>query len=246
MTVPPDTEAVLAELRDAAAGLVSARHITDLDDALRGIVTAAVATVPGAEGGGISRTDGRRVTSHHPSTPRIAQLDTTQSQLGEGPCVDAADRPPASGVVHADDLAGPDAARWPRFAPRATRLGYRSIVSTGLAHRTGPHTALNLYAQNPHAFDDTAHAVAGLFAVQAAMLLHGAEHTAHLQRALESRDIIGRAKGVLTERFGLDDDAAFRRLVTSSQETNMKLADVARWVVEDAVARRQERGSSSA
>ena len=87
MTVPPDTEAVLAELRDAAAGLVSARHITDLDDALRGIVTAAVATVPGAEGGGISRTHGRRVTSHHPSTPRIARLDTTQSRLGEGPCV---------------------------------------------------------------------------------------------------------------------------------------------------------------
>ena len=66
------------------------------------------------------------------------------------------------------------------------------------------------------------------------MLLYGADTAANLQRAVDSRDQIGQAKGILMERFSLDDEAAFQMLVKSSQETNMKLTDVARWLLDNA------------
>lgn len=47
---------------------------------------------------------------------------------------------------------------------------------------------------------------------------------------LATRDLIGQAKGILAERFTVDDDEAFQMLVSSSQDTNMKLVDVARWL----------------
>jgi antirestriction protein len=53
-----------------------------------------------------------------------------------------------------------------------------------------------------------------------------------LQRAVESRDIIGQAKGMLMERFDVDAAAAFDLLSKLSQGSNTRLADVARKLVE--------------
>jgi hypothetical protein len=63
------------------------------------------------------------------------------------------------------------------------------------------------------------------------MLLHGSEQAVHLGRAVDSRDVIGQAKGILMERFSVDETEAFQMLVESSQSTNLKLVDVARWLV---------------
>ncbi|HEX3326032.1 MAG TPA: ANTAR domain-containing protein [Actinomycetota bacterium] len=49
----------------------------------------------------------------------------------------------------------------------------------------------------------------------------------HLVRAVESRDLIGQAKGILMEREGCSADAAFRKLVEASQNRNVKVVDVA-------------------
>ena len=78
---------------------------------------------------------------------------------------------------------------------------------------------------------------AGLFATQASLLLYGADSTAEITRALANRDVIGQAKGILMERFGLSDQAAFEMLVTSSQRTNLKLVEVARWLTTERAAR---------
>lgn len=67
--------------------------------------------------------------------------------------------------------------------------------------------------------------------------MYGADTAAGLNRALANRVMIGRAKGLLMERFGVGDEAAFQMLVTASQGTNMKLAKVARWLTEDAEER---------
>ena len=55
---------------------------------------------------------------------------------------------------------------------------------------------------------------------------------ANLQRAIESRDVIGQAKGILMERHGLGPDQAFARLVAMSQNANVKLREVAESIVE--------------
>jgi AmiR/NasT family two-component response regulator len=48
-----------------------------------------------------------------------------------------------------------------------------------------------------------------------------------LVAALESRELIGEAKGILMHRDGLNSDEAFQRLRTLSQHSNRKLRDVA-------------------
>ena len=53
-----------------------------------------------------------------------------------------------------------------------------------------------------------------------------------LRRALETRDIIGQAKGMLMERCGIDAAAAFNLLVTLSQKSNTRVEHVARRLVE--------------
>jgi AmiR/NasT family two-component response regulator len=54
-----------------------------------------------------------------------------------------------------------------------------------------------------------------------------------LQLAVASRDIIGQAKGILMHRDNLTGIQAFNVLIHASQETNIKLADVARWLVNE-------------
>ncbi|AOD20713.1 hypothetical protein IM25_02905 [Rhodococcus sp. p52] len=49
-----------------------------------------------------------------------------------------------------------------------------------------------------------------------------------------SRDVIGQAKGVLMERFGLDAESAFEMLRRLSQERNQLVRDLAVEVVETA------------
>ncbi|MEM6109009.1 ANTAR domain-containing protein [Mycobacterium sp. 050272] len=53
-----------------------------------------------------------------------------------------------------------------------------------------------------------------------------------LHRAVETRDIIGQAKGMLMERFNVDAAAAFDLLAKLSQQANIRLVDIARKLVE--------------
>jgi hypothetical protein len=57
------------------------------------------------------------VETRHATTHEIGELDRAQGDLYEGPCITALNDPAEDGVVLARDLAGEDAARWPKFAP---------------------------------------------------------------------------------------------------------------------------------
>jgi hypothetical protein len=227
---PRQNDELVTALRRAARSMASRPSLRDLEETLGQIVTSAVTTVPGVDAGSISITHHGQIETRHPSTEAIGKLDRTQSELNEGPCISAIEDPPEDGIVIAEDLAGEDAQRWPRFAPLAVEAGYRGLMSTQLSADGGPRAALNLYSSAADAFDEHARTLAGLFGIQAAMLLHGADTAHHLQKAVDSRDLIGQAKGILMERFSLDDEAAFRMLVKSSQDTNIKLTEVARWL----------------
>jgi AmiR/NasT family two-component response regulator len=54
----------------------------------------------------------------------------------------------------------------------------------------------------------------------------------NLQQALESRDIIGQAKGIIMERQRCTADEAFDILRWTSQNRHVKLRDLARQVTE--------------
>lgn len=234
-----DGALLLKSLDRVARDMVRRRDHHDLEETVSAIVQSAVRTVPGADVGGLTVTENSRVSSRHPTGDELHGLDELQSRLGEGPCITAAENPPEDGLVYAPDLASDECTRrWPRFAPEAVERGFRSLLSTQLATRDGLYAALNLYSHRPDAFDESARMLAGLFGLQAAVLLYGAHNASHLHTALETRDLIGQAKGILQERFDVDEDRAFAMLARSSQDTNMKLVAVARWLVENRGATR--------
>jgi hypothetical protein len=238
MSTPERDRDLVTAMRTAARELARSRSIRDLEQTLHQIVVSAVATVPGVEAGSVSMTRDGRVETRQPTSDTVRKLDEAQGELYEGPCIQALDDRAGDGLVIATDFASDDAQRWPRFAPLAAEAGFRSLMSTQLtaepATGDGPRAALNLYSAEPDAFDERATVLAGIFGAQAAMLLYGAEHVGHLQRAVDNRDLIGRAKGILMERFNVDDAAAFQLLVKSSQDTNMKVTAVAQWLSDQA------------
>jgi GAF domain-containing protein len=87
--------------------------------------------------------------------------------------------------------------------------------------------ALNLYAESPGSFDESDENVAMLLAAHAAIAIKGGRVEGNLRSALDRRDVIGQAKGILMERYKIDDSQAFDLLVVASQQTHRKLRDIA-------------------
>jgi GAF domain-containing protein len=199
------------------------------DGTLRAIVDGALDLVPAASWAGISLVQGKRVTVEASSHNLVGELEQLQSDFGEGPCLSAIRQ---QHTVHVADLAKPGQL-WPRFAAAAVERGVRSMMSLRLFLRRETLGALNFYAAQPDAFAPDAEILADLLAQHAAVALAGATREHHLNAALVNRDMLGQAKGILMQRDGLTALKAFQLLVRASQDTNMKIADVARWLITD-------------
>ncbi|MHA4855128.1 GAF and ANTAR domain-containing protein [Rhodococcus sp. MSC1_016] len=200
---------------------------SDLDTTLRGITDTAVSMIPGADSADILMIVGKRFESHGSTSDLPEQMDALQQRLGEGPCVDAA---LDARMTRSNDLT--DERRWPRFTRHALDAGVRSTLSFQLY--TGNHTsgALNLFAKTRHAFDDESVLIGEVLAAHAAIAIAAARTAEQLLSAVASRDMIGQAKGMLMERFGIDAAQAFAMLTKLSQDSNTPLADVATKIVE--------------
>lgn len=219
------TEMLAGQLSDLARNLQAE---DDPQMLLGEIVSAAVAMIPGTDAGSISLvTDRRHVTSQAPSSNLAEHIDTLQDSTGEGPCLDAAYH---QQTVRVADLA--TETRWPRFAQHASQAGAAAMLSFQLFVDGDNLGALNLYSRTPHAFDDESEHIGLLFASHAAVAFAGARTQQHLTRAVDTRDLIGMAKGILMERYTLTGDRAFAVLVRSSQHTQRKLSDIAAELVE--------------
>lgn len=201
----------------------------DQQATLRGIVESAVPMIPGADWAGISLVKGQWVTAEAATHDLVHDLDQLQTELGEGPCLTTIHE---QHTVQIDDLAE-QGQEWPRFAAQAVQWGVRSMLSFQLFVRAENLGALNLYSGKREAFGHDAALVGGLFAQHAAVALAEASHEQHLNAALVNRDSIGQAKGILMHRDRLTGLQAFDLLTRASQTANMKLADVARWLVDE-------------
>src|SRR3954454_15750402 len=94
--------------------------------------------------------------------------------------------------------------------------------------------ASNIYAREPHAFDEDSRTAAtrfGPYAAVAAGNLHAYQSArdmvANLQTALETRGVIDQAKAILMDRHKLTADQAFQALAQMSMKSNRKLRAVA-------------------
>jgi GAF domain-containing protein len=158
------------------------------------------------------------------STSALARHgDELQYELHEGPCLDAAWE---HELVYAGDLAHDD--RWPTWGPRvAKELHVGSMLCVRLFTHQMTLGALNLYSGDRHAFDKQARAEAEAIAAQAAVALAAARQIEQLEIAVGHRTNIGKALGILMERFDVDDVRALSILQRVSSTENRKLYDIA-------------------
>jgi hypothetical protein len=156
-----------------------------------------------------------------------AQLDKLQHDFGEGPCAEAALQ---ETIVRSDDLRRE--ARWPRYAPAAVQFGVLSGLSFKLYTADRTAGALNLFGFQADVWDTDAETTGAVLAAHAAAAILAGRHAEQMQAALASRDRIGQAKGVIMERYGVDEVRAFDMLRLISQESQIKLADIAQRVIE--------------
>ncbi len=198
----------------------------DSTDTLRTIVDAAAEIVPGARWAGISVIEGNRVVAEVPTDPIVAKLDDLQSELGDGPGISALKE---HNTVHINDMTAE--IRWPQFATAAVQLGVRSMLSFQLFVRRNNLGALTLYGTEPGGFAEDSVDTGLILAQHAAVAMAGAAAEQQFRTGLASRDIIGQAKGLLMQRNNITGVQAFAMLTRASQDVNMKLADVAQWLV---------------
>ncbi|MDQ1104874.1 GAF and ANTAR domain-containing protein [Nocardioides zeae] len=152
----------------------------------------------------------------------VRDLDRLQHDLGEGPCLHAALDAETVVIHHARHEQ-----RWPAYMAVAVRRGVRAQVGLRLHVDDRVLGALNLYSLAADRIGDESLQLAELLAAAAATALGGVREREHLRTALESRERIGMAVGVVMERFGLDAERAFDYLARTSQHGNRKLRDVA-------------------
>lgn len=212
-------------LAEVARVLVEER---DVESTLGRICQLAVKTVEACQAAGISMIEGQRITSRSSTDDLPRVVDEIQSETRQGPCVDAI-------TEHEVFVTGSlsQERRWPHFAPQAhDRTGVESILAVRLFTTEDTMGALNLYSVQREAFDDHDVAVASVFAAHAAVALANAKREAQLERKAATRDLIGRAKGIIMARQNVSDDEAFDILRRASQRLNVKLREVAERVVD--------------
>lgn len=223
----PDTAPYFADLSQQ---LMSDQDVTAT---LQRICERALEVVPVADFCAITvrRRRGRLETIAH--TDEIAlECDHLQYSLDQGPCISSAvESEPYLVRSTAHDP------RWPEWGPRVAELGIHSLISVQLSAETldpdrDPLGAINLYARKVDTFTSGDLGRAVVFGIHAANALATSHLVTGLAEAVENRHQIGVAQGVLMHRYQLDPDQAFEALQRFSSNSNVKLRDVARLVME--------------
>ncbi len=174
-----------------------------------------------------------RVMASSSEAMRLLELFELQAQ--EGPCLDCyTTGEPVLNV----DLAGDDP-RWPLFAERAMAAGFRSVHALPMRLRGAVLGALNMFNVDAGKIRpaDVAAAQALADVATIAILQHRAASEAkllneQLSEALNTRIVIEQAKGMIAQQRGIDMEAAFTTLRDHARTHNLRLADLARDVVD--------------
>ena len=212
---------------DAFARLAHELHDqTNVEQTLAKIVESAVAVVGCDHAGVLLTRKGSQVDAIIASHPIAEKADKLQIELHEGPgIVSVADTRTTLVTNTATDM------RWPHWAAEMRDLHLGSVLAVRLWTSKATLGVLNLYACPQRWFDPDAVAAAELFGRHASIALSSAKQEESLLQAIDARTLIGRAQGILMERFALDDQGAFEVLRRYSQNTNTKLNKVARILV---------------
>jgi GAF domain-containing protein len=205
---------------------------TTRDATLDALANLAHRTLPSCIAASVTVAERGKVYTAVSSVELASILDEAQYDTREGPCLDAIR---TRQVIDGGDF--DSERRWATFTNRVRRSAVKSSLSLPLVVGDEAIGALNLYSGVPQGLRDsvpaaTAFAQTASITLANALAYHrAADLSAQLAEALEHRDVIGQAKGLLMAREHISADEAFERLRTVSQRSNRKLYQVAQDLV---------------
>jgi hypothetical protein len=213
---------------DLADLVYSADGFPEVYDA---IVDAARRLVPGCDHASLMILRQGVFETTSASDDVAAHVDHLERELREGPCLDAIE---SDSAYHDSDIS--TRSQWPRLTERVLAetpvrgmAGFRVLAGDG---RVG---ALNLFSDRPSTLSlgsvDRGIVLASFLSV-ALIAAHERRAASTLRQGLASNREIGKAIGLLMAVHKIGDEEAFAVLRRSSQDMNVKLAEVARQVVE--------------
>jgi len=228
--VADEVQADLAVLQDALLKTDSVEQF------LHELAVLAARTVGEGEAmscGMALRRRGRPASATACSDPLASEADRVQYQSGDGPALHALRH---ARPVNVHDTASANS--WRRFCRQAASLGIRSCYAVPLIHDREPVGALVLYARQPGAFgpEETRRAqkLAGHASGALTLSLRMAscaDRSDQLRSSIASRAVIDQALGMIMATERCPQDKALALLRSVSQNTNVKLRDLAATIV---------------
>jgi GAF domain-containing protein len=227
---PDGVEATHVRIAEVVQQLHS-RPDSDSDTVIAELAEHAAVEISGAQYAGVTITRNAKQIDTPAATHKWPLLlDEIQQLHREGPCLTAAWE---EKTIHVADLEADD--RFPLYRRDVLeQTPIRSVMAFQLFIAGETMGALNVYAEQPHAFGQESRAIGLIFAAHSSVAWNSARRDEQFKRALASRDTIGQAKGMIMERYGVDAVQAFELLRKLSQDSNVPLVQVATELVSKA------------
>lgn len=220
---PPHGRRPVSDLTRALAQAARRWHAQPEESALaESVLDDVLSLLPPRAGAAVTLLDGDGTTPRTAGTTRAAlDLEALQHRVHQGPVVDAL----AGSVVASPDLGVEP--RWPLVVPEAVGHGVRSLLCLPLDTGRQVLGVLSVYCTTPTDGSRLDRGLLDAVATHAALAVQQVRQVVQLTAALVNRDVVGQAKGMLMERYGLSADAAFGLLVRAAQDTQRAVRDVA-------------------
>ena len=225
---PAEVEATHLRIAEIVQELYG-RDDVDSDTVIAELAEHAAMEIPGAQYAGVTVTrNGRQIDTPAATHKWPILLDEIQQRHRQGPCLSAAWE---EKTIHVRDLETDE--RFPLYAREVlAETPIRSVMSFQMWIAGETMGALNVYAETPNVFDEKTRAVGLVFAAHSSVAWNAARRDEQFKKALASRDVIGQAKGMLMERYGVNAIQAFDLLRKLSQDSNIPLIQIATDLVE--------------
>jgi GAF domain-containing protein len=225
-----DVHQALTELGRLRFGTMS------VEDAMREIVQTTH-TVFSVDGAGLMLTDvEQRLRGVAASDQRFAHLEDLQIEHGEGPCIEAFD---TKQLVGTQDLEAEE--RWPGFSRSAVARDVRAVLASPLPYNQDAVGVVAVLSEQRRPWSAEGElgllAFTDLAALLIASMMQGEQHSQlaqQLQGALDSRQVIEQAKGVLMGTKGISARAAYEQLRAQARAERRKLSVVCAGIVDGA------------
>ncbi|HEY1639437.1 MAG TPA: GAF and ANTAR domain-containing protein [Streptosporangiaceae bacterium] len=210
-----------------------------VEDAIQEIVhtTHAMFDVDGA---GLMLADAdQQLRNVAASDDRFRHLEELQIRHQEGPCLDAF---ATKELIGAEDLTADR--RWPAFCDAALARRVRAVLASPLPYNQDAVGVVAVLSEDRRPWSPEGElallAFTDLAALLVASMMQSEEQTSlalQLQGALDSRQVIEQAKGVLMERHGLSPRDAYDQLRARARSERRKLGVLSAEVVASAERR---------